>query len=82
LNLLPWHGQMMAPSAILLTLHPAWGHTDESPVNVPAVGCVTTTSPTITPEPTGTCDTLVNAVAVEGGAADGAADVAADVFWP
>jgi hypothetical protein len=61
LNLLPWHGQTMAPSTILLTVQPACGHTDDNPANVPAVGCVTTMSPTITPEPTGTSETVVNA---------------------
>src|SRR5215213_4876964 len=54
LNLLPWHGQVIAPSTIWLTLHPACGHTDDSAPNAPRLGCVTTVSPITTPEPTGT----------------------------
>src|SRR5689334_18960126 len=51
---------MIFPSAILLTLHPACGHTVENPLKSPAVGWVITTSSTMSPEPTGTSAVLAN----------------------
>ena len=38
LNLLPWHGQSMVPSATLFTVQPAWVQIAEKPLNSPAVG--------------------------------------------
>src|SRR6476469_9291023 len=58
LNLLPWHGQSMVPSATLFTVQPAWVQIAEKPLNSPADGCVTTILSTITPEPTGTSAVL------------------------
>src|SRR5215208_6392906 len=67
LNLLPWHGQLIVPSAISLTAHPACVQVVEKPLNCPAAGCVTTTSSTITPDPTGTSDVLAMAFAAGAG---------------
>ena len=58
LNLLPWHGQSIVPSAILSTVQPLCVQVDEKPLNTPAVGWVTTTLSTITPDPTGTSAVL------------------------
>src|SRR3984893_3214252 len=58
LSLLPWHGQWMVPSATVDTVHPKCVQVAEKPLNTPAEGCVTTTSSTITPDPTGTSDVL------------------------
>ena len=32
LNLLPWHGQLIVPSATSLIKHPVWVHTAEKPL--------------------------------------------------
>jgi hypothetical protein len=58
LNLLPWHGQLMVPSATVETVHPKCVQVAENPLNTPAEVCVTTTSSTIRPDPTGTSDVL------------------------
>src|SRR6201999_84912 len=68
LNLLPWQGQSTVPSAPLSRVHPLWVHFAEKPLNTPAVGWVTTMSPTITPDPTGT--SVVLAMAFAAGAAE------------
>lgn len=68
-NLLPWHGQMMLPSAISDTVQPWCVQIADIPLNVPAAGWVMTVSPTITPEPTGTADVFTSALpkSVDGG---------------
>src|SRR5882757_6917383 len=70
LNLLPWHGQSMVPSSIFDTLHPACVHTEENPLNTPAVGCVSTMSSRITPEPTGTSAVFARAAGGAGAPED------------
>src|SRR5689334_8571800 len=89
LNLLPWHGQSMVPSATLSTMHPLCVHFAENPLKTPAEGCVTTMSSTITPDPTGTSAVLAMdfaagvAVPPAVGAAVVVADsLAASVFLP
>ena len=42
LNLLPWHGQSMVPSAILSTRQPTWVQTALNALNSPFLGWVTT----------------------------------------
>ena len=68
--MLPWHGQLMVPSATSSTVHPLCVKIAEKPLNSPADGCVTTISSTITPEPTGT--SAVVAIAFAGAAGPGA----------
>src|SRR4051812_49002160 len=75
-NLLPWQGQTMLPFSTDDTLHPACGHTEEKPLNTPAVGCVTTMSSTITPDPTGTSAVFVRAAGAGAGAPGDAGDSA------
>src|SRR4051794_41535556 len=74
----------MVPSATLFTAQPLWVHVDEKPLKSPAVGWVITTSPTMTPDPTGTSDVL--AIAPPCAAADGgvvtASLLAADLSLP
>src|SRR6185503_3909758 len=55
LNLLPWHGQLIVPLATSPTWQPACVHSAEKHLNVPFVGCVTTTFSflKILPPPTG-----------------------------
>jgi hypothetical protein len=66
LNRLPWHGQLIVPSATLFTVQPAWVQIADNPLNTPCVGCVSTTSPMITPEPRGTSEVLAMTVAGPG----------------
>ena len=42
-NLLPWHGQLIVPSATDETGQPWWVQIAEKPLNSPSAGCVTTT---------------------------------------
>ena len=79
--MLPWHGQSIVPSATLSTVQPLCVHFAEKPLNTPADGWVTTTSSTITPEPTGTSAVLAMAFAAGAAVppdADGAAVVVLD----
>ena len=48
----------MVPSTTSFNAHPACVQVDEKPLNSPAAAWVTTTSPTMTPEPTGTSEVL------------------------
>src|SRR5262245_24393370 len=68
----------MVPSATLSSVHPLWVHFAEKPLNTPAVGCVTTMSPTITPDPTGTSVVLAMAFAAGAAVPPGAAVVGLD----
>ena len=43
LNLLPWHGQSIVPSATWLHRHPTWVQTALKALYSPLVGWVTTT---------------------------------------
>src|SRR4051812_26307633 len=63
LNLLPWHGQLTVPSAILSTEHPWCVHTVEKATKLPFVGWVTTTPflVKILPPPTGISEVLARA---------------------
>ena len=84
---LPWHGQLIVPSATAFSSHPSCVQTMPNPRNSPAVGWVTTTrrSGKTRPPPTGISSTLATGrgarVAGTGardapgvGLADGAAD--------
>src|SRR6476620_7981337 len=52
----------MVPSLVLVTVHPMWVQVDEKPLNVPAVGWVTTMcwSGRMTPLPTLTSEALTS----------------------
>ena len=62
LNLLPWQGQLMVPSATLLTVQPWWVQIAEKALKSPASGWVTTTfwSLKILPPPTGMSEVLAS----------------------
>src|ERR1700761_3969213 len=55
LNLLPWQGQLIVPSATWLHRHPTWVQTALKALNSPLAGWVTTTlaAAKILPPPTG-----------------------------
>ena len=56
----------MVPSATSFTVHPACVQVDENPLKSPAAAWVTTTSPTMSPDPTGTSDVLAIALFCSG----------------
>ena len=72
--MLPWHGQLIVPPTTSLTVHPALVQIAEKPLKTPSVGWVSTTSPMILPDPTGTSVFL--AIAFAGSAGDAGTDPA------
>jgi hypothetical protein len=77
LYLLPWQGQSMVPSEIVLTVQPIWVQTALKALYSPFVGWVTTTSLAgkIMPPPTGIVLVAVSAPDALAAAADAVADV-------
>src|ERR1700689_4121661 len=79
LNLEPWQGQSMVPSATWLHRHPTWVQTALKALKTPLAGWVTTTLASVktTPPPSGMSAAWPSTVPPDPAAAAGAADLAA-----
>src|SRR6185312_5358416 len=66
LNLLPWQGQLIVPSATWLHRHPTWVQTALKALNSPLAGWVTTTFAAVKtlPLPTGTSAAIPSRVPI------------------